>query len=56
MAKQEESYQDFVMVARNGNLPMIQRMLTGENPVPANVIFLATLLFLACQYGHLTLV
>jgi len=45
MAK-EKHYKEFVMAARHGNLPTIQRMFTGENLVLLDVKFLAMLLFI----------
>jgi len=58
-------YEDFGTAARNGDLPTIERMLTGENPVLVDCLsvvseeyryFPVTALVHACQGGHLDVV
>jgi len=67
MAAEQKRYKEFGTAARNGDLETIQRMLTGENPVPVDCLscifenkddveFLATPLVQACQWGHLAIV
>jgi len=65
---EEKRYEEFGTAARNGDLPTIQRMLTGENPVPVDCLsclvtinglehdLLATALMQASSKGHLAIV
>jgi len=63
-------YDQFGRAAESGDLPMIQRMLTSENPIPVDCIChcvisatydtddyeYVTPILLACREGHLTIV